>query len=243
MCALIENLRPKGLVKLSGRISNHSKRREEAVFVLTSGDQTKMGIIAIAAAMAGMSGPAIATAGNASSVEEEADHIKFSLNGDPVEAWLWRSPFTDGDIVEIAAEWRNDHYEAYGIARPIDRTIALYPHCSRGRKAHFKNAVFWWFWLGIFSQYLLSTSILFFIMSWQLFTEPVYYIVLGGLGVFLAVMFFSLARKWLPFVNIAEKVFNVLGWNGASSVDLVKTSKAQRTEKDPSEFGTFYFRY
>jgi hypothetical protein len=60
---------------------------------------------------------------------------------------------------------------------------------------------------------------------------------------FLGVMTFSLSRKWMPFVRLAEKVFRALELPDASNVDLVKSSNKQRTAHDPGEFGTFYFRY
>ncbi len=232
-----------GLVKLTGKLTTYQCRRETASFVLTSADQSGMGVVAIGAALAGLSGPAIATAANASTVEEEADHIKFSLDGNPVEAWLWRSPFKEGDCVEIAAEWQKDHYEAFGIARPSDRTIALYPHCSRGRIAHIKNATFWGFWLGFVGQFVFVTALGYFIMGFSIFTDPIYYGGLACLAVFIAVMSTSLARKWMPFVKVSEQVFKVLGWASPGKIDLVQSSKLQRTEKDPGEFGTFYFRY
>ena len=56
-------------------------------------------------------------------------------------------------------------------------------------------------------------------------------------------MTISLARKWMPFVRLSEKVFRVLGFPDPGNVDLAKSSKAQRKPDDPSEYGTFYFRY
>lgn len=56
-------------------------------------------------------------------------------------------------------------------------------------------------------------------------------------------MTFSLSRKWMPFVRLAEKVFRALELSDPSNVDLVKSSNKQRTARDPGEFGTFYFRY
>lgn len=87
------------------------------------------------------------------------------------------------------------------------------------------------------------TALLFHYMGPPVFVEPGYYMALAGLGGFYGLMFTSLAWKWRPFVAIAEKVFRTLGWPNPSSVDLVKSSKAQRISKDPGEFGTFYFRY
>jgi hypothetical protein len=45
------------------------------------------------------------------------------------------------------------------------------------------------------------------------------------------------------FLLVAKSVFRTLDLPNPGNVDLVKSSKAQRTEKDPGEFGTFYFRY
>jgi phage-related protein len=115
-----------GLVKLNGKITGYHRRRETASFVFTETDQTKMGVAAIAAALAGLNEQAMGTAANVTSMEEEADHVQFMLNGQTVKGWVWRSPFKEGDVVEVAAEWQGDHYEAFGIARPSDKTIALF---------------------------------------------------------------------------------------------------------------------
>lgn len=243
MTNFIESSTDAGLVKLSGRITNYRRQREEASFVLTTSDQTTMGIVAIAAGLAGLSGQAISTASNAGSLDEEADHIKFSLDGNQVEAWVWRSPFKEGDFVEIAAEWRVDHFEAFGIARPSDRTVALYPHCSRGRLAHAKNAFIWWIRLGFLAQIILMTPIGLYAMGTAALTEPYFYVALVSVVSFYGLMFTSLAWKWRPFVGVAEKVFKALDWSSPSSIDLVRSSKAQRVASDPGEFGTFYFRY
>lgn len=58
-------------------------------------------------------------------MDEEADYVEFVLEGQPIKGWVWRSPFQEGDEVEVAAEWQKDHYEVFGIARPVDHTIAL----------------------------------------------------------------------------------------------------------------------
>lgn len=68
-----------GLVKLSGTVRNLKVTRASASFVFTESDQTKMGVVAFAAAIAGLGGQAMATASNASTLEEEADYIEFEL--------------------------------------------------------------------------------------------------------------------------------------------------------------------
>lgn len=141
MTEFITHPGPDGLVKLSGKIVGYKKKRESASFVFTKTDQARMGVIAIAAAMMDLGAQATAVASNATALEEEADYVQFTLNEKLVKGWLWRSPFKEGDVVDVAAEWHDDHYEAFGIARPADKMIALYPHCSRSKTRHVKNAI------------------------------------------------------------------------------------------------------
>ena len=67
--------------KLTGTIFNLKVTRDSASFFFTRDDQMQMGVVAIAAAIAGLGGPAIASASNASAVDEEADYLEFDLNG------------------------------------------------------------------------------------------------------------------------------------------------------------------
>jgi hypothetical protein len=286
------------VVKLSGTICNLKVTRSSASFVLTSSDQTKFGIIAIAAALAGMDGQAAAASHYASDMDEVADYVEFDLNEHSVKGWVWRNPFHEGDVVNVAAEQVNGHWEAYGIVRPSDRTVALYPHCSRGSATHYKNAFFWWvagtfgalvfcggamlmmfsvldyFPEGIavlpamfltFSHFLLlfasflrygAKGVYVYGLFWLLIEAnqlnqlsdsnimlSMGLVMVGCVYAFSALMTFSLSRKWLPIVRVAEKVFRALELPNPSNIDLVKSSKAQRTAQDPGEFGTFYFRY
>lgn len=231
-----------GLVKLHGCINAYKCRRSHASFVFAESDRTAMGVIAVAAATAGLGGLAMGTAASASAMEEEADYVEFQLDGRPVKGWVWRSPFKDGDVVDVAAEWQNDHYEAFGIARPKDRMIALYPHCSRGRLRHVRNAIKWWAVSGG-----IWVALLYLGGYWM----GGYHAVSGVEApiaslcslAFFALMTWSLTRKWMPFVRLAERVFRTLDWANSGNVDLVRSSKAQRTDRDSSEYGTFYFRY
>lgn len=237
--------RPEGLVKLTGTIENYKVTRTEASFMFTDTDRTQLGVIAIAAGIAGLNGPAIATASYAASAEEHADYVEFDLDGQPVKGWVWRSPFKEGDDVEVAAEWQGNHYETGGIARPTDRTIALYPHCSRGKARHVKNAAKWWLigatLFNVFTLFLALFTVKFEDYLSTVLHEVSY--VLAGFYVFFGLMTISLARKWMPFVRLTEKVCRTLGIPGPGNVDLVKSSKAQRKPDDPGEYGTFYFRY
>jgi len=120
-----------GLVKLNGTVRNLKVTRASASFVFTESDQTKMGVVAFAAAIAGLGGQAMAIASNASAMEEEADHLEFELDGRQVKGWVWRNPFKEGDEVTVAAEHRADgHWEAFGV-RCIPTVRVDVPDTSR----------------------------------------------------------------------------------------------------------------
>lgn len=67
-----------------------------------------------------------------------SDLLEFDLDGKPVKAWVWVAVFSDGDEVEVVAERAGDFWQDYGIRRIADRIVALHPHGSRGRYAHYK---------------------------------------------------------------------------------------------------------
>lgn len=233
------------LTKRSGVIRNYRTERASASFVFTKADQTRLGVLAVAAGLAGLGGQAISTAANAGSVEEDADYVEFDLDGMAVRSWMWRSPFAEGDFVEVVGELENGVLNAAAIARPADRTVALYPHCSRGRMTHIRNAVKWWL-IGSTGVAVLCLIAALFVVGAsdyvEALTEAVSWVILG-FYVFFAAMTASLAWKWMPFVTVAEKVFREFGWERPGYVDLVRTSKESRRADDPGEFGTFYFRY
>lgn len=285
---------PAELVKRSGTISNYKVTRAEASFVFSDADRTRFGAVAIAAGILGLGAQAVSTASYASSTEEAADFVEFELDGLVVKGWVWRSPFKDGDVVEVVGRMFPEGLEAVAIARPHDRVVALYPHCSRGKGRHFWNAARWWV-MGTM-MVLFSGAALFTVFlstsaaygeAWSMlagavlfFGCPVLWLLRGTASVFLALcpfvligafqvgngpnrgefflggslfsaaflaffglMTFSLTRKWLPFVRVAEQVFTAFGWPNPGSIDLVKSSKAQRRPDDPAEYGTFWFRY
>jgi hypothetical protein len=228
-----------GLVKLTGTIRNLKVTRDSASFVFTESDQTKLGVVAIAAALVGQGGQAMSAASSDS--EEIAEYLEFDLDGQQVRGWVWRNPFKEGDDVEVAAEKQGDHYESFGIKSPKDKLIALYPHCSRGRASHVRNAAKWWLigGGGFCLIFVLSS-----IESLSLLSKNyVLFSAMAGIMAFFAFVTFMMTRQWLPFVRLAEKVFRALDLPNPSNIDLTKTSKAQRTDKDTGEFCTFYFRY
>ena len=126
-----------GLKKICGILTDLKCKRDEASFVFSDSTKNGAGVVAIAAGLVGTLAETATTA--TSGMVEEADYIEFTLQGCAVKGWVWRSPFDNGDEVEVVAKWQHDHFEAYAVARPADRVVALYPHCSRGRKPHWST--------------------------------------------------------------------------------------------------------
>ncbi|WP_432241449.1 putative type VI secretion system effector [Herbaspirillum robiniae] len=239
---------PVTLEKLSGCISSYRKTRGYASFVFNDKDRSRMGAIAVASALIGEHGQAAIMSHNAASTEEEADYVEFTLDGNEVKGWLWRSPFQAGDRVVAAVGRQGDRYELFGMMRPEDGVIALYPHCSRGRLSHIRNAAKWYGYLLLFI--MLCVGILGFIDSgkpfdfwFEMLADPyLKFIPIGFLGVFF-VMVMSLAWKWMPFVRLSERVLKVLGLPNPSNIDLVRSTKKLKTKDDPPECGHMYFKY
>ncbi|WP_137938758.1 putative type VI secretion system effector [Chitinivorax sp. B] len=188
-----------GLQKFTGRLEKLSCERTDESFVMTPGEQSAMSGVAVAAAMVEAVGQAASTALAASDPSEPADWVEFELDGRAFKGWLWRCPFRTGDEVEVIASNEGAFHRVYAVARPKDRLISLYPHCSRGRVAH---------WLNTLKMYLLA------ILAAPIFTvcveslgaatrglggTPLFVVVLGIIGL-LAPFSFIFGKKGPLFV-------------------------------------------
>ncbi|MCQ0033171.1 hypothetical protein EFP18_28070 [Burkholderia glumae] len=234
---------------LRGRIKNLRKKRCRRDFVFTANDRTNMGATAIAAGLAGLGGVAAGLGAMAIDTTEEADLLEFELDGTPVKAWVWVSVFKEGDEVEVVAESDGEGWLGYGIRRISDRIVALHPHCSRGRYAHYR-ASFWWF-LKIFGCLLLALYLLFAAISYfsgdslREFGALALGVIPGALisAAIFGVIAYRISRKYLGFVRLAEGIFSVFGWPHVKHIDLPAITKKTKTPSDPGALGILYFRY
>jgi hypothetical protein len=239
-----------GLIKLSGKIENYKRTKGEANFMLTEADRAGMGVVALAAGLAGLSGQAISTAAGTGDAIESAHFVECTIDGTSVAGWVWHSPFKEGDEVEAAAYWDGKDFVLQGMHRKSDGIIALYPHCSRGRRPHNKNAFKWWF-IAVFVVMMLF---LLFEIGFIATSDSEFgrlskfspkFIGIGFVlaAPFFALMIYSMSRKWLSMVYAAESVFRTLGWSDPESIDLVKSSKQLKRGGEAYEYGIMYFRY
>jgi hypothetical protein len=231
---------------LRGTIRNYKKTRQTQDFMFTQTDRDRMGAASVAAAMEGLGGLAIGLAGSALDSRDPADLLEFELDGKPIRAWVWISVFGEGDEVEVVAEPMGDVWQGYAIRRVSDHMLALHPHCSRGRYAHYR-ASFKWFIIGytiifiVFFFIVLTTSI---INKYDL--NPILivtiYVFFGG-GAIYGIIAWRVARKYMGIVKLAESIFKVFGWKDVKNIDLPALTKKYKKPGDPGALGVLFFRY
>ncbi|WP_371143009.1 putative type VI secretion system effector [Burkholderia cepacia] len=232
---------------LHGCIGNLRKLRCSQDFFFTDADRAKMGATAVAAGVVGLGGVAVGLSGMAMDTTEEADLIEFELAGKPVKAWVWWSVFSEGDEVEVVAERWGETWQAFGVRRLSDRIVALHPHCSRGRLAHYRASFKWG---GIF--FVSAMVVLYFISACFLIFRggiPVENLVIALLlGTSVSALGYGfityrVARKMMGFVRLAEGIFEGFGWKDVKNIDLPAITKKGKKPGDPGALGVLYFRY
>jgi len=232
---------------LRGRISNLRKTRCSQDFFFSDADRAKMGATAIAAGVAGLGTVAVGLSGMAMDTTEEADLLEFDLDGKPVKAWIWWSVFSEGDDVEVVAEYWGDTWQAFGIRRVADKIVALHPHCSRGRIAHYRASIKWGgisFASLMFLGYLIIAC--FAIFKGGVSTEELF--ISGAIGTLMtaagfAFVIYRVSRKMMGFVRLAEGIFEGFGWKDVKNIDLPAITKKNKQPGEPGALGVLYFRY
>jgi hypothetical protein len=224
---------------MHGKLTNYRCNHTHGYFLLNEREadtaEGVMGFTAVLAAMADMAdmaGQAASTASN-SDTSEPADEVHFTLNGIDMMGHLWFSPFNDGDDVTAVVQEEAGRYIVYALLRPRDRLIALYPHCSRGRWAHWKGFLKSGFkgamWFNLSAVVFFGLINAFMSSSWLDWLTSTAIIWGGGavaMTVFIMLFTISTAVKWMQFVRLAESIFTTLGWEDVRNIDLKARSKA-----------------
>ncbi|WP_428949112.1 putative type VI secretion system effector [Xanthomonas oryzae pv. oryzicola] len=234
------------VVMLRGRIAKLHVERETGDFLFSDVDRQAIGLTAVGAALVG-SGGAVGLASMAD-VKEEATKIRFEIDENFVSGWLMWSPFNEGDEVQVVAEKARDGtFFAFAVLRLSDRTIALYPHCSRGRMAHLKNSISWFF--KIYGVVVFLYAIMIFSILLYQGDLDVRFILFGivmpalaGILVY-GVIAMRMSLRFKPFVQLAEAIFTALGWKDVKNIDLPARSRAERKASGTPGLGKLYFRY
>lgn len=228
---------------LRGRMSNRDNQRLTRDFVLTQSKKVGVGASAIAAGIAGLGGNAIGLVGTMGNSEESADYVTFELDGKRIAGWLWKFPFNNGDELEVVAEQVDDGYNALSVRRPEDGLVAVFPHCTRGRMAHFRKSFKYWFYSSTFT--IIAFSIMLYLRGFFDIGLSAYVILLSMIMLYAVYLILSipLALRYMKFVRLSEACFQTYGWPNVENIDLYVTSKAMKRKGDPADYGQVIYRY
>jgi hypothetical protein len=243
----MKNQSNQSIVLLRGAISGLERSRRSHNFVLSQNQHQQIGATAIAASAMDMGATGIGLVNMSENSNEEADWVEFNIDNKKIRGWLWMMPMRNGDIVEIVAESTGeDHYLAYAVKRDGDDLVAVYPHATAGRKAHYRKSAKIWLWSSLLA-YSFPLAILVTDKGFGSLLDPD---ILFGLLILLvfcmltsAIIAFRISRKFMKFVRTAELIFKTFGWTDIENIDLRKTSIENMRENTLPNFGTLYFRY
>jgi hypothetical protein len=233
-------------VLLRGTIAKLERSRRSHDFVLTQVQQRQVGVTAVGAAAMGMGAAGMGLVSMASNSDEEADWVEFELDGKKMQGWLWLLPMRNGDEVEVVAEKvADDRYIVYSVKRDGDDIVAMYPHATSGRKAHYRNMtkIMLWTFFVLYAIFVIGTYFKgAFSSDLYAYTVSMATIGVGGFIVF-GIIFYRVSLRLMGFVRLAEAVFRTYGWPDVQNIDLRKTSREHRGTNTLSNYGRHYFRY
>ncbi|MDI3439020.1 putative type VI secretion system effector [Erwinia sp. V90_4] len=176
------------------------------------------------------------------SQKEYAEYVQGSINGRPFRGWVGMTRLQAGDSVEMAAEWRDDHYEVYAIALPQERIVSVCPGCDRGHIAEG--------WLRVRNMLILTAVIVFgmsavFVIGYlNGDISTLKYIISSG-WMFLFISMFisglialSAYKAYVPTTcRLAEEIFTLFGRHDVERVNLKKfTSRRERELKKTGQW-------
>ena len=156
-----------------------------------------------------------------------ANFINVQINGVIYRGWIGDCPFQAGEEVAVIAQWQEDHYELYALAKPDERIISICPNCSKGRIAYLIHQAKATLFLILSFMILFNV---FYILVWgslyQLlhltaeyisFMKPIFF----GSSIFCSI---GMIIESIPNVNkkakIAEKIFKTLNLPKIARMDL-----------------------
>jgi len=210
--------------------------------------QQRTALVGTLAAAAGLSGLAAGmVAMSMDEMREEVFALTFQLGDEVVRAVLWGSPFQDGDEVEVVAEEADSYMRAFAVLRPSDRIIALFPHVVSGRSAHNRTTIRGLLWMSLVVAIVTIVMLTFFWAiggggEFGMLMVIIGFVILGGIAIF-SLIGWSVSRKYLPFVKMAEIIFTSVGWKDVEGINLRKKTMESIRPEDPPALGPFYFRY
>jgi hypothetical protein len=222
------------LVRVAGIVAQLKTGITGENFVFGSGDGAAGGVAAVGLAAAGLAGAATGAAMSSGDAADKVTTFECKVGTQRVTGRFGEVTFADGDQIEVVGSMSNGALGALAAIRPSDRTIWMYPHCSRGSDAYRR---FCFRWIPALS---LLTPVA-FVLTMTLIS--------GGKGldfwffatmvasgaVVVAILLVFLARRFLRFAKLSDQIFVGLQFDQPESVDLPKRLSMASTDLSPEE--------
>ena len=180
-------------------------------------------------AAAGLAGAATNALFTASGGTDRVQYFTGLLDGKRIFGRFSKIGFQNGDQLECAVDLQGDGSAAvYAVRRPSDQTLWMFPHCSRGRKKHWKYTRR----MCVVLPVLTAGSMLLFLVpmfGFALWSKPdaafganIFSVMGITIGLYFAL---NTARRWVPFAVVAESIFAAFGYPDPAQVDLPQENK------------------
>ena len=210
--------------KISGDVANLHVTQDEQDFFQAQATQAVGGAAAIGLAVEGLAGAATSAAISSGSMSERMDFFTCTIGNQNVWGRFGTTSFKDGDYVEAVGQDTPNGFEAYAITRPADRTIWMYPHCSRGSKAHLRHSLkgillLCWVLNPIFILFVVAISNAGWSPWWFWPTAII------GWGFIFSIVLIFVSFKFTNFAVLSNEIFIELGFDNPTEVDLPKRLK------------------
>jgi hypothetical protein len=224
------NLQNYKLELISGRLTHLRVEDSEENFVSSGDSEVAAGATAIGLAAAGLAGAATNSVYAASGGTDSIQSFTGILEGKRISGRFSKIWFKNGDHLECAVDRQaDDTYAVFAVRRPSDQTLWMFPHCSRGRKKHWKYARKMSVVLALLmtAGLLLCLTPMFGLAFWRNEDSHMGATIFTIMGLTMG-FYFSLntARRWAPFVAIAESIFTTFGYPDPEQVDMPEQDNA-----------------
>jgi hypothetical protein len=235
---------------LSGTLSDLYIENGDENFIPSSATQLAGGGAAAGLALAGLAGAATNALFVAGGGVDQVQFFTATLSNNRIAGRFSKIWFENGDELEVAAKPQSDGtYAAYAVRRLSDKTLWMFPHCSRGMKPHWRFA---WKMAVVFvfsfsaGMNILGISAVGFDDFWS---AKVFLLPFGFVNAIVFGCYFALntARRWKPFVATAEAIFRAFGYQHPETVDMPKQNslywKRYAKPEEERKFAPWVFRY
>lgn len=223
---------PEPVLIVRGVVSELQVGQTEEEFVFSARDKAAGAAAAVGLAVEGLAGAATSAALNAGNTAERVDFFVCKVGDFVVKGQFGKVTFSNGDSVEVLGSASGQLLTAHAVARPIDRTIWMHPHCGRGSISYRK------YYVRAIAGLAIGAPLLFIVplMAYSYMQEdnpfPLWFwpLMLGVGAAMISVVLAFVATRFTTFARLSDAIFAGLGLDRPSEIDLHKRLReAKRT--------------